>query len=116
MISLGEIERAAACPGCAHPSPGMHPRHYSPRTPLFLVAGPADLPDRRGAYIWRQTSGITARSLRMPEDPARYAARLYRVLHELDQENWPWIAVESPPDTAEWSAILDRLRRAAAAP
>jgi L-threonylcarbamoyladenylate synthase len=35
------------------------------------------------------------------------------VLHELDAENWPWIAVELPPDKPEWDAIHDRLRRAA---
>jgi L-threonylcarbamoyladenylate synthase len=120
MIPLSGIEQAsmpadgahAAC--VPHPSPGMHPRHYSPRTPLLLVKSPSDLPDRSGAYVWRETSGITARSLRMPNEPARYAARLYSVLHELDQEKWPWIAVEAPPATPEWSAILDRLRRAAA--
>jgi L-threonylcarbamoyladenylate synthase len=48
----------------------------------------------------------------MPADPKHYAARLYAVLHELDGEGWPWIGVESPPDTAEWTAIRDRLRRA----
>jgi L-threonylcarbamoyladenylate synthase len=39
---------------------------------------------------------------------------LYAALHELDQENLPWIAVELPPDTPAWTAIHDRLRRAAA--
>jgi L-threonylcarbamoyladenylate synthase len=40
MISLVEIESAASPdPGdAAHAAPGMHPRHYSPRTPLLLVA------------------------------------------------------------------------------
>ena len=32
MISLGEIEQAAAQAGAAHPAPGMHEKHYSPRT------------------------------------------------------------------------------------
>ena len=114
MISLGDIERAGAPAAGGHPSPGMHPRHYSPRTPLLLVKGRAELPDRRGAYVWWKTEGLTERSARMPDEPAAYAARLYCVLHELDQENWPWIAVEAPPDTPEWLAILDRLRRAAA--
>jgi L-threonylcarbamoyladenylate synthase len=35
------------------------------------------------------------------------------VLHELDAENLPWIAVELPPETPEWAAIRDRLMRAA---
>ena len=34
------------------------------------------------------------------------------LLHELDQENLPWIAVEAPPDTPAWAAIRDRLLRA----
>jgi L-threonylcarbamoyladenylate synthase len=51
----------------------------------------------------------------MPADPQAYAAQLYSVLHELDHEGWPWIAVETPPDTPEWAAVLDRLRRAASA-
>jgi L-threonylcarbamoyladenylate synthase len=113
MISLGEMEQAVAETGAAHPSPGMHARHYSPRTPLLLIAGPAQLPGREGAYDWRETSGLTARSVRMPADPAQYAARLYSVLHELDAEGWPWIAVEAPPETPEWAAIRDRLQRAA---
>lgn len=111
MISLGDIESTAA-PAGAHPSPGMHARHYSPRTPLLLVEGPAALPDRRGAYIWRKKAGFTSRSLKMPAAPTAYAARLYAVLHQIDDEGWPWIAVETPPDRPEWSAILDRLRRA----
>jgi L-threonylcarbamoyladenylate synthase len=113
MISLGEMEQAVAEAGRAHPSPGMQERHYSPQTPLLLVSGRDQLPGRQGAYVWRSSSGITARSVRMPEDAAGYGAMLYRVLHELDAEQWPWIAVEVPPDTLEWSAIRDRLRRAA---
>jgi L-threonylcarbamoyladenylate synthase len=112
MIALGEIERAIAPEG-AHPSPGMAARHYSPRTPLLLVNTPSEMPDRRGAYVWWNTSGLTARSLRMPNDPAAYAHRIYSVLHDLDEEGWPWIAVEAPPDTASWAAIADRLKRAA---
>jgi L-threonylcarbamoyladenylate synthase len=49
----------------------------------------------------------------MPLDAAPYAAQLYRVLHQLDTENWPWIAVEIPPDAPDWTAIRDRLQRAA---
>jgi L-threonylcarbamoyladenylate synthase len=111
MIAFEDIEIAAA-PGAAHPSPGMHERHYSPRTPLRIVTSPKELPDRHGAYLWWRTPGLTARSVRMPADPAAYAARLYAVLHDLDRERLPWIGVEAPPDAPEWAAIADRLRRA----
>ncbi len=111
MISLGELEQAAAPEG-SHPAPGMRERHYSPRTPIYLVSGPRQLPGRSGAYAWLTEPAIVSRSIRMPDDPALYAARLYDVLHLLDRERWPWIAVEAPPDQLEWAAILDRLRRA----
>ncbi len=114
MISLGELEAVVETTG-SHQAPGMHPRHYSPHTRLLLVGHPGELPDRSGAYVWRKKSGLAACSIRMPEHPAEYAARLYTVLHKLDQEGWPWIAVEAPPDTAAWAAIRDRLRRAAEA-
>jgi len=113
MIALGEIEQAAAQAGEAHPSPGMHEKHYSPRTRLILVRSASELPDRTGAYVWRAALGPAARAVRMPLDAASYAAQLYRVLHQLDTENWPWIAVEMPPDAPDWSAIRDRLTRAA---
>lgn len=96
--------------GAAHASPGMHERHYSPRTPLVLTCAP----DPRGAYLFRAHAAPAARLLHMPEDPIGYAARLYGALHELDREGWPVIGVEPPPETLEWAAVLDRLRRAAA--
>jgi L-threonylcarbamoyladenylate synthase len=113
MISLGEIEQASAPSGTSHPAPGMHEKHYSPRTHLILVRSASDLPDRTGAYVWRSALGPSARAVRMPLDAGSYASQLYRVLHQLDAENWPWIAVEMPPDTPDWAAIRDRLTRAA---
>jgi hypothetical protein len=53
----------------------------------------------------------------MPNDPGGYAAILYQRLHELDAQNFSWIAVEAPPpgDSA-WDAIRDRLARASHRP
>jgi L-threonylcarbamoyladenylate synthase len=85
-----------------HASPGLHARHYSPKTPLVLVA-PGQLPNTgRGVLI------------QMPDDPTAYAAVLYERLHEADAEGWDWIALEQPPPGEQWSAIRDRLERAAA--
>jgi L-threonylcarbamoyladenylate synthase len=119
MISLGDLEQASAPAGEAYPAPGMHERHYSPRTPLFLVSGGANDPfwssaQPGGAYVWHTQSANGERSIQVPKEPVAYAAQLYAVLHGLDREKRPWIAVELPPDTAEWAAIHDRLRRAAA--
>jgi len=110
MISIDEVEHASAPLGdAAHPSPGMHPRHYSPRTPLVLSKDP----DPGGAYLWISRPAQAAHSVQMPSAPEAYAARIYSVLHELDREGWPAIFVEPPPDTVEWAAVRDRLQRAA---
>ena len=110
MISLEDVERAGApSTDAAHPAPGMHPRHYSPRTPLVL----SKEPDPGGAYVWIERSAHAAHSVQMPSTPEAYAARLYSVLHQLDREGWPVISVEPPPDTVEWAAVRDRLLRAA---
>jgi len=103
----GRIEDRAA-----HPSPGMHSRHYSPATPLLIVEDGALLAGR-GAYLWITRPAPAARLVRMPDDARAYAARLYDTLRALDAEGWDWIAVERPPGTPAWEPILDRLRRAA---
>jgi L-threonylcarbamoyladenylate synthase len=51
----------------------------------------------------------------MPANPGTYAARLYAVLHALDDAGVERILAELPPDTEEWLAVRDRLRRASTA-
>ena len=113
MISLGELEMETGQSGPSDPAPGMQPRHYSPTTPVLLVEGPKKLPSVHGAYLWRKKSGLVVHSIRMPASAREYAAQLYAVLHRVDQEHHPWIAIELPPDTPAWAAIRDRLKRAA---
>ncbi len=110
-----ELPAAASHPDAAHPSPGMHRRHYSPATPLILVQGGELLPPGRGAYVWHSRPAEAAKTVHLPADPSAYAAHLYRVLHDLDAEGLDWIAVEAPPESPEWAAIADRLRRASIA-
>jgi L-threonylcarbamoyladenylate synthase len=100
--------------GSAHPSPGMHEKHYSPMTPLLLTAKP---PAGRGAYLWWNRENRTvSRSIHMPADPSAYGQALYSILHMLDGEDLEFIAVEPTPSTDEWAAINDRLRRACSHP
>jgi L-threonylcarbamoyladenylate synthase len=111
---LGPIAAAPETPTGAHPAPGMHPRHYSPRTPLFLATN-GDLPDSgQGIYLQHQhppnRTNVVIRQ--MPQSAAEYAAALYDTLHQADTANYPWIAVDLPPLTPEWEAVHDRLRRA----
>jgi L-threonylcarbamoyladenylate synthase len=112
---IGEIASAQPASAGAHPSPGMHPRHYSPRTPLVLVENGNVPIDGKGAYLQLTHSPLEAVSeiIVMPGTAAEYAARLYSVLHALDARGYDWIAVETPGPGAEWEAVLDRLRRAA---
>src|SRR5579859_7992429 len=67
---IGKIEIASAPPDGAHASPGLHPKHYSPRTPLVLQVPSTG----HGAYLWRTQRADAARSIQMPSDPAAYAA------------------------------------------
>jgi L-threonylcarbamoyladenylate synthase len=50
----------------------------------------------------------------MPANAANYAAILYSTLHDLDRENFDWIAIEPLPEGPEWDGIRDRLMRATA--
>lgn len=109
MITPAELEAATGISWgennivteAAAESPGLHPRHYAPRTPFYVLRPGGALPEGRG------------RVLVLPANPVQYAAQLYAELHVADRENWDWIAVEEPPDTPEWAGIHDRLRRAA---
>ena len=112
---IGPISQAEHEPGGTHASPGMHPRHYSPRTPLVLVEE-GRVPQRgHGAYLQFAQPPIekVREVIAMPSSPAEYAARLYSMLHDLDARGYDWIAVETPAVGIEWEAVLDRLRRAA---
>jgi L-threonylcarbamoyladenylate synthase len=82
-------------------SPGLHPRHYAPRTPFYVLDPGKHRPTGNGRVI------------DLPGNPHAYAASLYAELHKADAEGWDWIAVEKPPDMPEWTGILDRIQRAA---
>ena len=112
---IGPIGTAADPRVGAHPAPGMHARHYSPRTSLLLVSNGRVPEQGRGIYLQHITapsrSGITVRQ--MPRSANEYATALYSQLHEADAGNFDWIAVDLPPTAPEWEAVHDRLTRAA---
>jgi L-threonylcarbamoyladenylate synthase len=101
---VGPIRRADA--ETPQASPGMNPRHYRPRTPLYLMPLYLGVEPRPGKGV------VLRMGHEMPADPRAYAAALYETLHRLDAEGLDWIAVESPPDAPEWAGVLDRLKRA----
>lgn len=117
---IGPIDSARPPGADAHPAPGMHARHYSPRTPLFLIAnGELPTPEKgKGIYLQhtrpaKRNSNAHAEVCQMPHSAPDYAARLYSALHEADDAHVDWIAVDLPPTTPDWEAVHDRLRRAA---
>ncbi len=115
---IGSIATAADPVTGPHPAPGQHPRHYSPRTTLYLASN-GKLPDQgEGIYLQHEhpPSRTNITILQMPQRAAGYAAALYEVLHQADAGNYSWIAVDLPPKTADWEAVHDRLRRAASNP
>jgi L-threonylcarbamoyladenylate synthase len=102
IVSRPEIEATIGSveSGAGAESPGQHPKHYSPRTRIVLGDPPTE------------GRGIRLDRTNMPLDPAAYAERIYRTLHELDARHYDWISVELPPDTPEWAGVRDRIQRA----
>ena len=112
---IGPISIAAEPTSGPHPAPGMHPRHYSPRTRLLLVSG-GELPaEGKGVYLQHAhaPSRVGIDTIPMPATAPAYAAALYEALHRADIGSYDWIAVDLPPGTHDWEAIHDRLHRAA---
>ncbi len=114
---IGPVALAQDPPTGAHPAPGMHARHYSPRTPLFLTTN-GNIPEHgQGIYLQHEhapsRTGGNVAIHQMPQSAPDYAAALYEVLHRADAGNYDWIAVDVPPSSPDWDAIQDRLKRAA---
>lgn len=91
-------------------SPGLHEKHYRPRTPLLLVDSAEQVP-AGSVYIFH-TGALTSNSIGLPHDPQGYARHLYAALHRADAEGVQCIAVQNVPEGPEWDGVRDRLQRA----
>ena len=98
--------------------------HYAPLTPMRVVPSrdvSAVLQDysNRGVSFGLLAYGrppalVQPHALRcLPAEPEGYARGLYAALRELDQAGNEVIVVEAIPDSPEWAAVADRMRRAA---
>jgi L-threonylcarbamoyladenylate synthase len=108
--------------------PGLLTSHYATLTPLEVVNGPG---------LWLRVKQLRTQGVRvacmtldqppleishthrkhiinMPNEPQAYARGLYRVMRNLDCGNYDLLLVEAPPQIEKWSAINNRLQRAAA--
>jgi L-threonylcarbamoyladenylate synthase len=114
VLGVEILEKAVASP--RHPG-GME-RHYSPRTPAQLVFSyelDKSIAQAKGQVAVLAFSRPDERVdywLRMPREPKAYAQRLYAALRELDTADCERILIEAPPESPEWSAVRDRLKRA----
>jgi len=106
-------------------APGTLAAHYAPQTPLILAEG--DLLVELAGSLTRQGKRVAVLAcstlrpplpglawIAAPDDAAGYAHALYANLRRLDEAGCDAILVEKAPQDAAWSAINDRLTRAAA--
>jgi L-threonylcarbamoyladenylate synthase len=109
-------------------SPGLLEKHYAPKARLILLGW------RDDAEFKVQSSKLKAQSSRIhliahthipsgeglacvsviPHDAEAFARAIYAELHRCDEAGADLIIVEALPETPEWRALADRLRRASA--
>ena len=98
--------------------------HYQPRTPLTLLSGDQLLQHCGGGVPEGVQCLVWSQRLRreLPQDdfvtsladtPQAFAQQLYRTLFQCDQLGRQQLWLELPPQTEDWLAVNDRLRRAA---
>ena len=109
-------------------SPGLLPKHYSPRARLILCQwrDEDDLAAQLAALAHhRDKIHVIAHHIIplgqnfgrvsvIPHDAEAFARALYGELHQCDEDRAELIVVETPPAGEEWRGIVDRLTRAAA--
>jgi L-threonylcarbamoyladenylate synthase len=112
--------RADAAEG--HASPGLDRRHYAPRARVVLaargelVAARRDAPEPTGLLTLEPADLEAHFSRALGSDPSAYARDLFDALHAADRAGCAALIVELPPDHESWSAVHDRLTRAAEEP
>jgi L-threonylcarbamoyladenylate synthase len=94
--------------------------HYAPRTPVYIVA----LDDLAG-FPQPERAGLLVLGAEAPAEVVAFGHRIelltpefagprfYDALHRLDEMGLDVLLIVPPPDTPAWSAVRDRLRRAA---
>jgi L-threonylcarbamoyladenylate synthase len=112
-------------------APGTLARHYAPQTPLSLLSSKElkeTLLQRQhdrnptvqkhiGVLAWKTPNSsiipVNCLWVEASSNPEVYARELYAHLRMMDESHLDALYVEAVPDTDEWAAIADRLRRAA---
>jgi L-threonylcarbamoyladenylate synthase len=108
-------------------SPGQLQKHYSPKAKLVISSwcNESDLRTQSSKFkvqgsklhVIAHTNIPSGRAFArvsiIPHDPEAFGRALYAELHQCDEAGADLIIVEAVPESDEWRAIADRLKRAA---
>jgi L-threonylcarbamoyladenylate synthase len=106
-------------------SPGQLTKHYAPKAKLVILKWRDEADLNSQVAVLKSASrrhviahthipsqmGFSSVSV-IPHDAEAFARALYAELHRCDELGAELIIVEAPPETSEWRAIGDRLKRA----
>jgi L-threonylcarbamoyladenylate synthase len=109
-------------------SPGRLLKHYSPKAKLQILSwrDEQDLLSKiKGQKLPMEKTHVIAHTVIpgdgrfaavsvIPHDAEAFARAFYAELHQCDEAGAEWIIVEALPESDEWQAIADRLKRAGA--
>lgn len=118
--SDGTSDGTSAGRPAAPRAPGRLASHYAPAAPTRLLDRAAldgpDGPDPDAGLLLcgaERPAGHRGPWRRLPATPDAYGRGLYEALRALDEAAPPEVVVERPPDGPAWTAVHDRLNRAA---
>jgi L-threonylcarbamoyladenylate synthase len=124
LAVTGELATTGAGAGPLK-SPGLFPKHYSPKAKVRLWSwtNDSELRERMSAYNPGKVHVIAHTRIPLtidlphvtviPHDAEAFARAIYAELHRCDDEGAEMIIIEEVPDSPAWQAIADRVRRAA---
>ena len=116
-ISNKDLARKTGLPvehNPTHESPGTQFKHYAPRCPLYIVKS-EDCPDRddnSGHRVQNRKAPVIIRNADLGKDAKTVAKNLFAAIRAAEK-NADLIIVEALPDTPEYQAVNERLKRAA---
>src|SRR3989338_2945566 len=98
---------------------GMLASHYAPKTPTILVTSEKllDIIRHKTCVVFAQQpqpkNTDHCHWIQMPEHATAYAQTLYHQMHAADALRYDYIIIEDVPNSPDWTAIHDRLQKAA---
>jgi L-threonylcarbamoyladenylate synthase len=126
LAVTGQLAVGSASSGVLR-SPGQLPKHYAPKARVVMLSW------RNDSEFEVQSSKFKLQSSKLhvvahthipsigdracisiiPHDPEAFARAIYAELHQCDDAGADLIIIEALPESPEWNAIRDRLKRAA---